>query len=89
MNDQAVTGSTDILLSYGLPGVVILALVAVIIIMYRESLKKDTKLEEVQRLRVEDAKEITTKLKEPLEKVSDLSERMYDILRFDDIKRGK
>jgi len=89
MNDKAVNGSTDILLSYGLPGVVILALVVVIVVMYRESLKKDTKLEEVQRLRVEDAKEITTKLKEPLEKVSDLSERMYDILRFDNLKREK
>lgn len=88
MNNQAVTGSTDILLSYGLPGVVILALAIVVIFMYREGLKKDVKLEEVQRLRVEDAKEITTKLKEPLEKVSDLSERMYDILRFED-KRGK
>lgn len=80
MNDQAIQGSTEILLNQGVLGVVIIGLVGFAIFLLKQNIKKDDRIGELQQMRVDDAKEITTKLKEPLAEQADLSRRIYEIL---------
>lgn len=73
-----------VLLQYGLPGVCILALGIALVHQdrtYRSELKEERqKYERVQDQRLTEAKETRDKLSEPLEKVTDLSQRIYELL---------
>lgn len=77
----------QILLEYGLPGVIILVLGSVVLYQERSRQKVQDKLEGIQEQRLNEAKETRDKLTEPLDKVADLSQRMYDLLLTS--KRGR
>lgn len=79
-NDAIINDSATTLLQLGVAGVFIIALLVAVIILYRNNIKKDDIILNLQQARVDDAKEITTKLKEPLAQQTELSKRIYDIL---------
>lgn len=80
--DPLVNASSLQLLQYGVLGIFLMTSLAVNVWQARQGKQKDSTIETLQTLRVDDAKEITTKLKEPLEKVANLSQSIYDAIRY-------
>lgn len=74
MGDQAlITGSSNVLLQYGIAGVFIICLIIAVVYLARDNKR-------LQDARYQDAKEITTALREPLAEQAELSKRIYEIL---------
>lgn len=88
VTDPGATGSS--LSSLGVPGLVFLVVASwgVIGILYKEW--KASQKREISQLeaRVNDAKEINDKIKEPLETLTLLNKQMYDLL-LQLLQRGK
>lgn len=80
MIEQAINGSTSVLLQLGIAGVAIIGLSVAVIQLYK-------KLQEVQEKRLAEAKEVRDNLSEPLKAIGAQQEKIYDILLSD--KRGR
>lgn len=70
----------EILLNYGLPGVIILAMGAVIAKLYADGKVKDLKLEELSQARVDDLKEINNHKESAGEQIAQMVRLIYDKL---------
>lgn len=70
----------EILLNYGLPGVIILAMGAVIARLYADGKIKDLKLEELSQARVNDLKEINNHKESAGEQIAQMVRLIYDKL---------
>lgn len=70
----------EILLNYGLPGVIILAMGAVIAKLYADGKVKDLKLEELSQARVDDLKEINSHKESAGEQIAQMVRLIYDKL---------
>lgn len=80
--EGAVTGSAEYLIStYGLPGIVIIALSIVIWRLAKRDETRQTKLEALQEKRVEEAKESTSALNANTDAMDRLAELIRDRLR--------
>lgn len=80
MIEQAVTGSTETLLQYSIAGVFIIALVIAVVFLVKENKAERKRNDDIQDQRLAEAKEIRDNLKEPLEKIGNQNEKMYDVL---------
>lgn len=74
--------STDqVIQGFGLPAaVVIIALVGVVIFLYRSVQNLQSKYDAIQEQRIVDARETRDKIAEPLDKMASLSEKTYELL---------
>ena len=70
----------EILLNYGLHGVIILAMGAVIAKLYADGKVKDLKLEELSQARVDDLKEINSHKESAGEQIAQMVRLIYDKL---------
>ena len=72
----------EALATLGVPGlvVVVLALVGVIVYLYKQLSAAQARTDGIQEQRIVDAKETRDKITTPLEKQAELSEKIYELL---------
>lgn len=78
----------QILQQYGLAGLVISVLSGVVVILYRKNDDQRKKYEELQEKRLADAITARDRITGPMEELTRLGAKMYELLRDIDDKKG-
>lgn len=81
-----MNGFGEILQSYGLAGLCIAVLAGVSLTLYKDNKTLQKEKDDIQAARLNDLKEINTKIAAPLEEQTRLSKIIYDVVI--DSKRG-